>query len=43
MRSWVPRIRDLADDVETTYVVFNNCCADHSQRNAARFADLLPT
>ncbi|WP_106401115.1 DUF72 domain-containing protein [Actinocorallia populi] len=38
---WAGRVRELAGRAETTHVVFNNCCGDHSQRNAARLAELL--
>jgi len=41
LRSWAGRIRELSAHAETTHVVFNNCCADHSQRNAERLAELL--
>ncbi|MEO3783978.1 DUF72 domain-containing protein [Actinocorallia sp. B10E7] len=41
LRSWAVRIRELAGRAKTTHVVFNNCCADHSQRNAERMARLL--
>lgn len=38
---WAGRIADLAEAAKTTYVLTNNCCADNSQRNAARLMDLL--
>ncbi|QXJ21181.1 DUF72 domain-containing protein [Actinomadura graeca] len=41
LRAWARRIQELAVDTAATHVVFNNCCADHSQRNAARMATLL--
>ncbi|SEG78285.1 Uncharacterized conserved protein YecE, DUF72 family [Thermomonospora echinospora] len=41
MRSWAARIKDLTERAETTHLIFNNCCADHSQQNAARLASLL--
>ncbi|TDD93879.1 DUF72 domain-containing protein [Actinomadura rubrisoli] len=41
MRAWAERIEELAARIETTYVIFNNCCADHSQRNAERLAELF--
>ncbi|MFG2000990.1 DUF72 domain-containing protein [Spirillospora sp. NPDC048911] len=41
LQAWARRLSELAGDAATTHVVFNNCCADHSQRNAARMATLL--
>ncbi|GAA0952394.1 DUF72 domain-containing protein [Actinocorallia libanotica] len=41
LAAWAERIQRLAEHTKTTHVVFNNCCGDHSQRNAARLADLL--
>ncbi len=41
LRWWAGRIRELSSRAETTHVVFNNCCADHSQRNAERMTELL--
>ena len=38
---WVPRVRRLAERAERVHVLFNNCCADASQRNAAQFRELL--
>lgn len=38
---WAARVRELAEGAETTHVLFNNCCADNSQRNAARFRALV--
>ncbi|MEW9551451.1 DUF72 domain-containing protein [Nonomuraea sp. NPDC050783] len=41
LRSWATRIAELSGRAETTHVITNNCCADNSQRNAARLAELL--
>ncbi|MFF5205756.1 DUF72 domain-containing protein [Streptosporangium sp. NPDC000396] len=41
LRRWAARIEQLAEDARTTNVIFNNCCADNSQRNAERFAALV--
>ncbi|MGW5264961.1 DUF72 domain-containing protein [Microbispora sp. NPDC004025] len=41
LRLWAGRIADLAARTTTTHVLTNNCCADNSQRNAARLAELL--
>jgi uncharacterized protein YecE (DUF72 family) len=36
-----PKVRALAENAETTQVLFNNCCRDYAQRNAAQLAALL--
>ena len=33
--------RTLAEDAETTHVLFNNCYQDYAQRNAAQLVSLL--
>ncbi|WP_433236472.1 DUF72 domain-containing protein [Streptosporangium sp. CA-135522] len=38
---WAGRIHELAAEASTTHVLLNNCCADNSQRNAARLIALL--
>ncbi|MFD0688100.1 DUF72 domain-containing protein [Actinomadura fibrosa] len=43
LQQWASDLKTLADDAATTHVIFNNCCADHSQRNAARMAELIGT
>jgi uncharacterized protein YecE (DUF72 family) len=40
---WAPKVRSLAEDAQTTHVLFNNCYRDNAQRNARHFADLLET
>jgi uncharacterized protein YecE (DUF72 family) len=41
LAEWAPRIRDLAQDVDTTHVVMNNCYRDYAQTNARQLLDLL--
>ncbi|MBA9001548.1 DUF72 domain-containing protein [Thermomonospora cellulosilytica] len=41
LRTWASRLKTLAERTKTTHVLFNNCCADHSQQNAAQLAALL--
>ncbi|MEV0147166.1 MULTISPECIES: DUF72 domain-containing protein [unclassified Nonomuraea] len=41
LRDWAGRIAKLSGEAATTHVLTNNCCADNSQRNAARLAELL--
>jgi uncharacterized protein YecE (DUF72 family) len=41
LREWAGRIIELAAHTETTHVLMNNCCADNSQRNAARLTTIL--
>jgi uncharacterized protein YecE (DUF72 family) len=41
LKRWVPRLRRLAEDAETTHVLMNNCYRDHAQVNAAQLARLL--
>jgi uncharacterized protein YecE (DUF72 family) len=43
LREWAPRVRQLADDADTTHVLFNNCYADDAQVNARQLAGLLAT
>ncbi len=43
LREWAPRVRQLAEDADTTHVLFNNCYADDAQVNARELADLLAT
>jgi len=38
---WAPKLRDLADDTDETYVLLNNCYGDYAQRNAAELIGLL--
>lgn len=41
LEEWAPRVRKLAEDTETTYVMFNNCKYDYAPRNAHELAELL--
>lgn len=41
LAEWVPRVRDLAESTDVTYVMFNNCKYDYAPRNAREFADML--
>ncbi|MBN6052901.1 DUF72 domain-containing protein, partial [Nonomuraea sp. RK-328] len=41
LRDWAGRIAALSGEATTTHVLTNNCCADNSQRNAARLTELL--
>src|SRR5262249_2377328 len=41
LRSWAPKVRELAEATRQTYVVMNNCTGDKAQRNGAQLLDLL--
>lgn len=41
LRSWAPRLRDLAGQAQTTQILLNNCYSDYAQRNAGRLVELL--
>jgi uncharacterized protein YecE (DUF72 family) len=41
LRELTPKVRTLAENAETTHVLFNNCYQDYAQRNAAQLAALL--
>jgi len=41
LADWAPKLRELADSAERTYVLMNNCYSDYAQRNAAQLVDLL--
>ena len=43
LKEWAPKVRHLAEDADTTQVLFNNCYADDAQVNARQLADLLAT
>ena len=38
---WVPKVRSLAAEADTTHVLFNNCYSDDAQVNAQQLAELL--
>ena len=40
---WAPKVAALAQDAETTHVLFNNCYRDYAQVNARQLATLLTT
>jgi uncharacterized protein YecE (DUF72 family) len=41
LAEWVPRIRDVADQVPEIHVLMNNCYANYGTTNAREIADLL--
>lgn len=41
LTEWVPRLLDLAGQVEQLHVLFNNCCADAAVRAAEQMTRLL--
>ena len=41
LTEWVPKVRSLAAEADTTHVLFNNCYSDDAQVNAQQMADLL--
>ncbi|ADP84491.1 DUF72 domain-containing protein [Pseudofrankia inefficax] len=41
LREWAPRLRELAEQADTTHVLMNNCYTDYAQVNARQLADLL--
>ncbi|HEX2050476.1 MAG TPA: DUF72 domain-containing protein [Actinomycetota bacterium] len=41
LEEWVPRLKSLSEQSETTHVLMNNCYRDYAQRNATELADLL--
>ena len=41
LAEWVPRIRDLANQVRETHVLMNNCYANYGSTNARELAALL--
>ena len=43
LEEWAPKIKDLAQDIRETHVLFNNCYRDYGVRNAAQLATLLGT
>ena len=42
LKTWVPRLEELAGQAKETHVLMNNCHRDYAQRNAASLLDLLP-
>jgi uncharacterized protein YecE (DUF72 family) len=41
LTEWAPRLRTLADEVDTTQIFMNNCYQDYAQRNASTLQALL--
>jgi uncharacterized protein YecE (DUF72 family) len=41
LADWVPKLRDLGDQVQQTHVLMNNCYGDYAQRNATQLRQLL--
>ena len=41
LTEWVPRVRSLAAEADTTHVLFNNCYSDDAQVNAQQLDELL--
>lgn len=41
LAEWVPRVSELADRTERTWVMFNNCKYDYAPRNARELAAML--
>jgi uncharacterized protein YecE (DUF72 family) len=41
LTEWVPKVRSLAAEADTTHVLFNNCYSDDAQVNAQQLAELL--
>jgi uncharacterized protein YecE (DUF72 family) len=41
LRTWAPKLTELAQHAETTHVLMNNCHRDYAQQNAAALAALV--
>lgn len=41
LAEWAPRVRDLASEADTTWVMFNNCKYDYAPRNAREMVEIL--
>ncbi|MCL4078014.1 DUF72 domain-containing protein [Coriobacteriia bacterium Es71-Z0120] len=41
LAEWAPRVRDLAQQTNVTWVMFNNCKHDYAPRNARELASML--
>ncbi len=41
LAEWTGPVRALAEEAQTTYLMFNNCYADYAPRNAAQLSSLL--
>src|SRR5258705_8452133 len=38
LKDWAPKLRSLADQVDQTHILMNNCYSDYAQTNAADLA-----
>lgn len=43
LEEWAPWVRELAEDTDVTYVMFNNCKYDYAPKNARELAEILGT
>jgi uncharacterized protein YecE (DUF72 family) len=41
LEEWAPKVRQLAEGTDVTYVMFNNCKYDYAPRNARELAEIL--
>ncbi|MBN1193658.1 MAG: DUF72 domain-containing protein [Coriobacteriia bacterium] len=41
LEEWAPKVRELAEGTDVTYVMFNNCKYDYAPRNARELAEIL--
>ncbi len=41
LAEWVPKLKQLAAETDTTHVLMNNCYSDYAQRNATELIELL--
>jgi uncharacterized protein YecE (DUF72 family) len=41
LAGWAPKLRELAEETDETYVLMNNCYGDYAQRNATELIELL--
>ncbi|HSQ21298.1 MAG TPA: DUF72 domain-containing protein [Coriobacteriia bacterium] len=41
LEEWAPRVAELAEGTDVTYVMFNNCKYDYAPRNARELAEIL--
>ncbi len=41
LQEWVPKIRDLTEQVKETHALFNNCYRDQAVRNAKTFGQMV--
>ena len=41
LEEWAPKVRQLAEGTDVTYVMFNNCKYDYAPRNAHELASIL--